>query len=437
MSSSKPIAEALAAAFLAGRLQTDELVHRGSRLLGQRWRWLHPLAKRVEAAYYYVPRPRTATLATFLQNDAGFCRACSKHPLQIVDWSACQPTTLVPHPAAEAWQVPVLCTPRQLADWLGLAPTQLEWFADLRQWETRQQRPKARHYHYRPLTKRAGSVRMIEAPKPRLKQLQRQLLEELLEHIPLHPAVHGFRRGRSIQSFAAPHVGRQVVLKLDLQDFFPSSTQPRVQAIFATAGYPERVADLLAGLCINSTPSDAWQAAHNDVPRQTKWLYEQPHLPQGAPTSPALANLCAYRMDCRLAALAETAGGTYTRYADDLAFSGDERFAHGAERFLLHAMATVMEEGFRIHYRKTRLMRPGVCQRLAGLVVNQHLNVSRRDFDRLKATLTNCVRRGPESQNHDGHPDYRSHLQGRVAFVESVHPERRKKLRALFEQITW
>jgi hypothetical protein len=160
-------------------------------------------------------------------------------------------------------------------------------------------------------------------------------------------------------------------------------------------------------------------------------------LPQGAPTSPALANLCSYRVDCRLTGLAKSVGAEYTRYADDLAFSGSEALARRVERFSTHVAAVLLEEGFAVNHRKTRIMRQGVRQRLAGLVANQCINVMRTDFDRLKATLTNCVRRGPESQNRDGHSSFRSHLEGRVGFVESINPARGARLRAILEQIQW
>jgi hypothetical protein len=160
-------------------------------------------------------------------------------------------------------------------------------------------------------------------------------------------------------------------------------------------------------------------------------------LPQGAPTSPALANLCAYRADCRLAGLAKSVDARYTRYADDLAFSGDEAFARNVERFAAHVAAILLEEGFSVNHRKTRIMRQGVRQHLAGLAVNRRLNVIRANFDRLKATLHNCVRPGPESQNRDAHDSFRSHLDGRVGFVETINPAKGKRLRALFEKIRW
>ncbi len=142
-------------------------------------------------------------------------------------------------------------------------------------------------------------------------------------------------------------------------------------------------------------------------------------------------------MDCRLTGLARSAAAEYTRYADDLVFSGDGEFRRVAKRFHIQACAIAMEEGFSIHHRKTRIMGQAVRQRIAGIVVNQRLNVVREDFDRLKATLTNCIRFGAQSQNRRGLVDFRSHLEGRVSFVEMVNPERGRRLRELLEQAPW
>ena len=347
-----------------------------------------------------------------------------------------------PAGAAAAWPVPAIESVAALADWLGLYPGELEWFADLRGLEYhRKTRPILRHYRYRALTKLSGGIRLIEAPKPRLKEMQRQILIGILEKIPPHPAAHGFLKGRSIKTFVAPHVGQRVVLRMDLRDFFPSIPRARIQALFRTMGHPQSVADRLGGICTNAAPGDAWKHPGMDVDpqqlREARALYAQPHLPQGAPTSPALANLCAYRVDCRLAGLAKAVGAQYTRYADDLAFSGGETLDRRVERFSAHVAAILHEEGFTVHHRKTRIMRQGVRQHLAGLVANRRVNVMRPDFDRLKAILTNCVRLGPESQNRDGHASFRMHLEGRVAFVESINPDKGKRLRAIFDRIQW
>jgi RNA-directed DNA polymerase len=228
---------------------------------------------------------------------------------------------------------------------------------------------------------------------------------------------------------------------MDLRDFFPSIVAARVVALFRTAGYPEAVARLLAGLCTNRVPSALWRRPDAPEPGPDAWrtrqLYRGTHLPQGAPTSPALANLCAYRLDCRLAGLAASAGATYTRYADDLAFSGDGPFARSVDRFLALAGSIALEEGFAIRHRKTRVMRRGARQMLAGAVLNDRPNIARDDFDALKATLHNCLKLGPKGQNRDDHPDFRAHLAGRIAHVATLNPERAGRLRAVLEQIAW
>ncbi len=96
-----------------------------------------------------------------------------------------------------------------------------------------------------------------------------------------------------------------------------------------------------------------------------------------------------------------------------------------------------MEEGFAVNHRKTRIMSQGMRQHLAGLVTNDRLNIARPEFDALKATLTNCARFGPESQNRSDHPAFRAHLEGRIAFVASIHPGKGERLRAIFDRIEW
>ena len=427
----KPLfAGALARSFLAGEPAADQIVARATHLLGRSWRWLPPLAERYVQTFAGRARPRRREVVQFFLTDAGFRRAWKKHldELSVEHWLT-GPQRMQPVEAARSWQVPVIESIGGLAEWLHLEPGELEWFADLKNLARVPGRPRLRHYHYRVLAKRFGSVRLIEAPKPRLKELQRRILAEILNRIPPHRAAHGFVPGRSIKTFAAPHVNQRVVLRMDLQDFFPSVSGARIQACFRTMGYPESVADLLGGICTTTAPRDVWGDAQS--------LYARPHLPQGAPASPALANLCAYRADCRLSGLAKSAGAAYTRYADDLAFSGGEAFERCAERFSIHVAAILLEEGFQVHHRKTRIMRQGVRQYLTGLAVNRRMNVIRADFDRLKAILTNCVRLGPESQNRDAHPRFRLHLDGRVGFVESIHPEKGARLREIFDRIRW
>ncbi len=235
------------------------------------------------------------------------------------------------------------------------------------------------------------------------------------------------------------HAGEGLVITVDLKDFFLTAGLGRIYGIFRSLGFPDAAGRILTGLCTTTTPRSVLDAA--TTPSRPDWAtrnnYQTSHLPQGAPTSPALANLCAYRLDCRLDALASRLGARYTRYADDLAFSGDETFPRGQHAFLALVARIAREEGLAVNERKTCVMRRSVRQRVTGLVVNQHINVARESYDRLKATLHNCLRRGPADQNRTGHRNFRAHLDGRIAWVESVNPGRGHKLRAMFEAIVW
>jgi len=435
----------LAEAFLAGPWDLDGLVERGGRVLGRKYRWLRPLARRVLAGFAEGPRPRAARLVVFLGDDHRFQKACGRHKLtrHFVPWST---PVMSPAPGAPAsWPVPAIATPAELATFLDLELNELDWFADCQTRERTARSEPLRHYRYRWVAKRSGSLRLIEAPKPRLKRLQRRLLDAILLHIPPHESAHGFRPGRSVTTFVAPHVGQSIVLKMDLRDFFVSISSARVVAIYLTAGYPEAVARLLAGLGTNTVPLEVWKQsaglaldpAGSPASWQARRFYRQPHLPQGAPTSPALANLAAYRLDARLTGLAAAARASYTRYADDMVFSGGESFARSIDRFAIHVAAIALEEGFAVQHRKTRIMRQGVRQLAAGVVLNQRINTTRHDYDQLKAILWNCARHGPHGQNRTAVADFRAHLAGCVAHAARINPERGHRLKGLFERISW
>jgi len=438
---------ALARSILAGEAALDPIVTRMSETLGQNWRWIRPLARRYLRAFSSQDRPRRRDVIRFLDLDQSLRDAKAKYrdAIRVVRWlPESEPIRMRPVSSASNWNVPAIGSIGALAQWLQLTPGELEWLADLNRLTTRFPSPsqsRLGHYHYRLLVKSSGALRLIESPKQHLKQLQRQILAGILEQIPLHAAAHGFVKHRSIKSFAASHAGRALVARMDLHDFFPSIRRDRVQGLFRTAGYPESVADLLGGICTHPAPRGIWKSLAGGVSPETmaeaRALYAWPHLPQGAPTSPAIANICMYRVDSRLDGLAKSTGGTYTRYADDLAFSGDAHFARSVERLLAQAAAILAEEGFAVHHRKTRIMRQSVRQQLAGLVVNQQPNIMRGDFDRLKATLTNCIRHGPETQNRDAHPAFRLHLEGKIAFVEMINPARGARLRRIYERIDW
>jgi RNA-directed DNA polymerase len=162
-----------------------------------------------------------------------------------------------------------------------------------------------------------------------------------------------------------------------------------------------------------------------------------PHLPQGAPSSGALANLAAYRLDVRVAGLAAKLDARYTRYADDLVLSGDRTLVRHATMIVARLATIASEEGFSLNFRKSRVMTASDRQRITGIVVNDKLSVSRTNLDQLRAILHNCARHGPASQNRDDHADFRAHLRGRIAWVASLDPAKGARLRAIFDQVHW
>jgi RNA-directed DNA polymerase len=419
------IARNLAAAFLSGSWSARSMRKRGTDALGSTPGWLPALVRRVRRVHPTAPDEQTLT--ELIADHRAF-REDNSVRLARLFW-------VTPHMQARPdWPVPSIATTGALAEWLGLTPGQLDWFADCRAREARMPDGPLRHYCYLWMASRGGKRRLLESPRPRLKSIQRRFLHEILDHIPAHDSAHGYRPGRSIVSYAAPHAGRQIVLRLDLRDFFPSVNVARVRAVFRAAGYPREVANSLAGLCTNVTPDDIWPA---DSDFETRARFRSPHLPQGAPTSPALANLVAFRLDRRLTGLANKLGATYTRYADDLAFSGGESLERSPMRFRDSVARIALDEGFELNFRKTRLMPRSTRQSLAGVVVNERPNGRRADYDRLEAILFNCLRFGATSQNRAGVPDFRAHLAGRLAHLARLNPARGRRLRELFDRIEW
>jgi RNA-directed DNA polymerase len=218
--------------------------------------------------------------------------------------------------------VPPIETEGGLAAFLGVTPTELSWFADTKRRNAARVDQPLRHYRYRWVPKRRGGYRLLETPKPRLAAIQRTLLSQVFSLVPPSAAAHGFVRARSALSFVAPHVGQRVVLRMDLEDFFSAISLPRVRAILLRVGYPRDVAHQIAALCCVPTPEDILRTQPRegvepaDCFSQARRL-RTAHLAQGAPTSPALSNLVAFRLDRRLAGLARSVGVQFTRYADD------------------------------------------------------------------------------------------------------------------------
>jgi RNA-directed DNA polymerase len=442
MRHSARVAHALADAFLIGPWTPAALRQLAAEVLGAEPGWVAPLVRAVRRRFAEPPEGEegAARLAEVIEAHPRFWAAFRGRDVpRIRRWIGPAPA-MGPTP----WPVPRAATLVELAEVLEVAVEELEWLADSRRYLGRNRSPALDHYHRTWLPKRSGGYRLIEVPKARIKAVQRRVLRRILDVIPPHARAEGFVRGRSALSHAARHAGHAAVLCLDLEDFFTSIPFRRVFHVFRTAGYPGPVARALAGVCTTSLPVAELvrcprPAFPSEIGRHQRLRSSAlaRHLPQGAPTSPALANLCALGLDRRLRAAAGASGAEYSRYADDLAFSGGDLFSRRATHFATLAAAIALDEGFEVNFHKTRIMRQAARQRVCALVVNAHPNLARRDHDRLKAVLTNCVRHGAGSQNREGHADFRAHLRGRVAWLESVAPARGAKLRALFDAIDW
>jgi retron-type reverse transcriptase len=221
------------------------------------------------------------------------------------------------------------------------------------------------HKYYRAfeITKANGKKRTIHAPRVFLKTIQRYILDCVLTPLDLHEAACGFRRGFSCATGAKRHVERPFLWNIDLQDFFPSIVKERVAHAFSSIGYPVGAASVLASLCCLDGK-----------------------LPQGAPTSPALANYIFFQVDVRIGEAARIANVVYTRYADDLSFSALEPIN---EDFQQNVSRIIRDAGFRINRGKSRLMGPKCCRQVTGLTVNEKVCIPRTKRRQLRAWFHN------------------------------------------------
>jgi hypothetical protein len=439
------VARALAAALLDGpwdvtpgnRAQT---VAPAAVAIGVGERRLQPVVLAIVAAYRDPPLDRRRELAHFIETIPQFDRMWRRRPHPVVRAQALPVGAMVRRP----WRAPVFDRVLDLADWAEVSGLDLEWYADVRSLE-RVCSPRLRHYDRRWVYTRARRVRLLEAPRARIKALQRRLLDEVVGLIPVHDAAHGFVPSRSVLTAARPHAGQEVVVHLDLEAFFATVTAARVFGVLRMAGYPEPVAHALTGLMTTVLPRVERRQAppalrDEDLPGRHNLLslLSRPHLPQGSPTSPALANLVAYRLDRRLSGLATASGFEYTRYADDLAFSTSGGNAQRRSRRLIDSVrGIVRDSGFRINPVKTRIMPASQRQLLFGVVVNITPAAVRRERDELRAILHNCRCGDPQDQNREGHPEFRAQLLGRIAWVESLNVSHGRRLRDEFDAISW
>jgi hypothetical protein len=444
------LADELATAFLTAPWKADAVAESGAACLDRWPRWIEALALSLVAVFRAPPVDSRADLVEHIESflaERGPLPGKEPEPPRILRLLADE-RALQARPSRRRldhdWPIANIESVTTLADRLELSDGQLAWLADVRSLERRAADEKLRNYRYRIVPRRSGVPRVLEAPKARLKEIQRWILHEILDHVAAHEAAQGFTRGRSVVTHAGLHCGQAAVLRLDLKDFFASVTAGRVFGIFRTLGYDASVAHVLTGLSTNTIAQSVWRevppATESHLVQPRFWLGRQlatPHLPQGAPTSPALANLAAFRLDRRLAGLAASMELRYSRYADDLTFSGPLQLRRRRSHFEHLVQEIAREEGFILNARKSALHAAGGRQSVCGVVVNVRPNVLRSEYDQLRAILHNAARHGPASQNRADIPDFKAHLRGRISWVASLNPARGEKLRRRFATIDW
>jgi retron-type reverse transcriptase len=274
------------------------------------------------------------------------------------------------------------------------------------------------HYKRFYIAKKSGGKRMISAPMPRLKKAQYWVLDHILNKVSLSEHAHGFVSKKSIVSNALPHLKADILINLDLKDFFPTITFPRIKGVFRKLGYSEQIATLFALLC--SEP----EAEAVEMDNQTFYTATSVRkLPQGAPTSPAITNILCRRLDKRLSGLAKKYHFTYTRYADDLSFSAHQSEEKNAHKLLSCIRKVLQSENFHLHPDKLKIMRKGARKEVTGIVVNDKPGIKAKEYDKFRALLYQIEKTGTlEGKHWNNSKNLLAAIKGYANFIAMVDP---------------
>lgn len=269
-------------------------------------------------------------------------------------------------------------------------------------------------YHYFKIPKKSGGYRKIEAPSEQLKSYQLWIKQNILDKIHFSEFAKGFRQGCSILDNAKEHVGKDLVINIDIKDFFPSIHYSQVYRLFSYVGYTNEVSHLLTRLCTN----------------------KENVLPQGSPASPGISNIVSLRLDKRLSKLAEKYSCSYTRYADDITFSGSKAIKH----ILPIAQNIILGEGFTVNEKKVRLQYSFQRQEVTGLTVNKKVNISINSQKEIESAIHFCKKFGVVSHMQKIKCDrsfYKEHLYGLAYFIKMIDSNKGDRYLAELDTIEW
>lgn len=285
------------------------------------------------------------------------------------------------------------------------------------------------------IPKKNGGCRVIEAPCFRLKKIQKHLDRFLLRRFHLLENCCGFIKDKSVLDNAKPHLRPDVkklhILKMDIKDFFPSVKKEDIlDLIDTTIDAKNRF----------KVPSKIGEAIEREPGVLAEILTYKGRLPQGAPTSPTMSNIIATGTDKRIKGLTKRFNEDlkvpvrYTRYADDLTFSGKKEVLI---KLISHVKNILKDEGFEVNHRKTSLKGRGARQTVTGVVVNDKPNVPREYRRRIRAILHDCLTNGPEHANRENRYNFKEWLEGHISYIRMINRDLGDKFIEQFERVGW
>ncbi len=270
------------------------------------------------------------------------------------------------------------------------------------------------YYHSAAIKKKSGGERILDIPAVQLRNIQRWILNHILIKLHVSKYAMGFCKDKSIVTNASQHVGKKCIVNMDLKEFFPSISQKQVFNIFYYYGYTIEVSYTFSRLCTFDGK-----------------------LPQGAPTSPMLSNIVCLKLDKRLSELAKKFSATYTRYADDITFSGDTDLS----ALILIVEKIILEEGFETNEKKTRVLFEHQRQEVTGLLVNgENVRVKKSYLKKIKQEIYYCKKYGVD--DHLKHIQcekrfYCEHMYGKAYFINMVDHQLGQELIQELNEINW
>ncbi|MFN8671613.1 MAG: retron St85 family RNA-directed DNA polymerase [Candidatus Sericytochromatia bacterium] len=289
---------------------------------------------------------------------------------------------------------------------------------------------KVTHYKRFQIPKKTGGFRIISAPMPKIKNAQYWILDNILGKIDIHDKAHGFVEKKSIITNAKLHIKSDIIINIDLKDFFPTISYKRVKGLFKNFGYSEAIATILSLICT--------EAETSEISLDNKKYFiqkEERKLPQGAPTSPAITNIICKRLDQKISKLAQELNFTYTRYADDLTFSTNSENNKNISKLLNRVTNIINYEGFFIHPKKTKIARKGSRREVTGIVINEKLSIRKDTLKKFRACLHQILRDGLKDKKWGNSNNILASINGFYNFIKMVDKNKAETFKIQINEI--